>query len=196
MPLDLLANLQERLGVAESTDAPLLNQLNAVAGEWITAYCGRSFSAEPRIDHMEGGTERLFLTTPPQSITRLQVDPTRQWGSETIWPATHYLLHTERGVIESLVGPFGPKRAGIVRVESTLANVVPLAVQQANAELVAFWYRQAKTAAHLEQLHQLARVEPSAEGGGETRYWLAVGGQSRLPAVVRELLAPYRMPQL
>src|SRR3569623_342508 len=111
---------------------------------------GRDFSGGSFTETHPAGGMMLFLSNYPiASITSLRVDSQRAYGSETERDAATNVIHSDRGVIESLAGPcLPPYRKGAddwpdsVQVEFTTAtNSVPAAVQQAFADLVGHWYR-------------------------------------------------------
>ena len=84
------------------------------------------------------------------------------FGSDTVVATTVYVVHSERGVIQSKVGPFVvvPRSPGLVNADradwkrspravqvvyATATGAVPNDVLQAYAMLIAYWYRQVKT---------------------------------------------------
>src|SRR5262249_61485533 len=63
------------------------------------------------------GSEFIHLKNfPVQSVTSVNLDPGYVFGPGTILGSTSYTVHLERGVIQSLVGPFAPHldRQGLV----------------------------------------------------------------------------------
>jgi len=170
MPLDTLANVKTALGITTSSDDTLLSQLQEAAESWITEYCGRVFTGGTFTERFPGGRRLLLLRNfPVTSVTSVKVDSARQFGPSTLRESSTYVLHGERGVIESIDGPFLPSLAsrgptdaypGAVQVTYTTANnQVPAAVIRAYAELIGHWYRQVKTHVLLGQTDQLSQLQ-------------------------------------
>ena len=96
-----------------------------------------------------------------ETVTSVKVDPACVFGAETLVPAADYVVHSDRGVIQSVGGPFLPRdRAGLVNADvrdwtrgprvvqvvyATATSQVPADVKEAYARLVGHWYRQVKT---------------------------------------------------
>jgi uncharacterized phiE125 gp8 family phage protein len=199
MALDTLANVKTDLMVASVTDDDLLTRLMAAAESFIEQYTGRAFAGGTFTELHPGGRPLLFLRNyPVDAITTLRVDPNRQFGSETARDATTFVVHADRGVIESLTGPFLPpaRSSGppswpeAVKVTyTTPTGQVPAAVTNAFSQLVAHWYRQAKTATDQEYLLLIERIDT---GGTKGYPWdLALG--LKLPPGVLQLLHPFRV---
>lgn len=200
MALDTLANVKLALGISGSTDDSLLTQLQAAADGFIAMHCGRSFEGGVFVEQHAGGRRLLMLRNYPVSgITSVEVDPARLFGSGTTVDASVYFLHAERGVVESLTGPFVPGGSGraeafpgAVRVTYTTASTVPAAVARAYAELVGHWYRQVQSHVALGQTDQLSQFE----NGILTEFPKGLSEGFALPAGVVELLRPYRSQPL
>jgi uncharacterized phiE125 gp8 family phage protein len=204
MPLDTLANVKTQLGITTSADDTLLTQLQAAADAFVEEYCQRSFLGGSFTEDHPGGARAAFLRNyPVTAVTSVKVDPNRAFGAETVIDAASYHVHADRGVVESLGGPFVPSRPGwpvgaadfpgAVRVAYTTATgAVPAAVQRAYAELIGHWYRQVKTHVATGQLNQSDRTD----AGVVTSYPWGQAGGFRLPAGVLQLLKPYRVPNL
>jgi uncharacterized phiE125 gp8 family phage protein len=197
MPIDTLENIKTHLGVASATDDDLLSKLQTAADSFIEEYCRRTFTGGSFTEDHPGGGRMVFLRNYPVSaITSIHVDPDRGFGSETELDSEQYYLHADRGVIESLDGPFvtgGRSGAfpGTVRVAySTPTSQVPQAVARAYAELIGHWYRQAKT--HVATDHQNLLQE--TDGTAVTEYPWGQSGGFRLPAGALQLLQTYRVP--
>jgi hypothetical protein len=140
---------------------------------------------------------------PVTAVTSVKVDPDRAFGAETVLDPASYYVHSERGVVESLGGPFVPSRPGwrvgaedfpgAVRIAYTTATgQVPAAVGRAYAELVGHWYRQVKTHSSLNFLNQLQLTN----GSVVTEYPWGQSGGFRVPTGVLQLLEGYRVPCL
>jgi hypothetical protein len=144
-----------------------------------------------------------------QSVTSVKVDAARTFGADTLWPATSYVVHLERGVIQSLVGPFPPGEGGSGLVNQDVASwprgpriiqvvyVVATAavaddILEAYAQLVGHWYRRIKTQAATTWQN----VASQKFGDAATSY--AAGQVSGLPIPpdVYRLLEPYRVPNI
>src|SRR5438034_9114626 len=113
MSLDTLANVKTRLGITTSADDALLTLLMNTADAWIGNYCGRDFGGGTYTEYHAGGSEFVHLKNfPVQSVTSVKVDPGYAFGSSTVVSSSAYVVHLERGVIQSLVGPFVPPGDG------------------------------------------------------------------------------------
>jgi predicted SpoU family rRNA methylase len=206
MSLDTLANVKARLGIATSADDTLLGLLQDSADKAVENYCNRDFAGGTYTEYHPGGSEFVHLRNyPVDVVTSVKVDVTRAFGAETLVSASDYVVHADRGVIQSVAGPFLPRgRDGLVNtavrawtrgprvvqvVYSTLTSQVPADVKEAYARLVGHWYRQVKTesAASFQNVMQQKVGEMFTIFGGE-------GSAAGLPAEVAELLAPYRGP--
>ncbi|HKB05719.1 MAG TPA: phage head-tail connector protein [Gemmataceae bacterium] len=206
MSLDTLANVKARLGIATSADDTLLGLLQDSADKAVENYCNRDFAGGTYTEYHPGGSEFVHLRNyPVDAVTSVKVDATRAFGAETLVSASDYVVHADRGVIQSVAGPFLPRgRDGLVNatvrawtrgprvvqvVYSTLTGQVPADVKEAYARLVGHWYRQVKTesAASFQNVMQQKVGETFTIFGGE-------GAGAGLPAEVAELLAPYRVP--
>src|SRR5207245_684718 len=117
MSLDTLANVKTRLGITGTTDDSLLTLLQNSADKRIAAWCDRDFGGGTYTEYHPGGSEFVHLRNlPVQAVTSVNVDPGYVFGSSTILSSSSYVIHLERGVIQSLVGPFAPHvdRHGLV----------------------------------------------------------------------------------
>lgn len=195
--IDTLANIKTALLISGTTDDAVLTRLMAAADGFIEDHCGRSFAGGTFVETHPAGSALLFLRNfPVGSVTSVKVDPYRQFGAETARDPSTFVVHADRGVVESLAGPFlRPSRLGLrdwpgaARVTYTApADEVPAAVCEAFAQLVGHWYRQAKAAA--DQGHRNL-VELTA--GADTRVWpWGLAGGLRVPPGVLQLLAAHR----
>ncbi len=206
MSLDTLANVKARLGITTSADDTLLGLLQDSADAAIANYCNRDFAGGSFTEYHPGGSEFILLRNfPVDSVTSVKVDPNQVFGSDTLVSSSSYVVHTDRGVIQSVSGPFLPRNVnGLVNTDirvwtrgprvvqvvyATATSSVPNDVKKAYARLVGHWYRQVKTesASNFENVAQ--------QKYGET---FVIFGKSSagLPADVRELLDLYRVPEL
>ena len=196
--LDTLSGLKAALLVSGSGDDTLLNRLMDGADAYIALHTGRDFAGGTYTEAHPAGRTMLFLHNyPVTSVTSVKVDPARQFGSDTVRAADTYVLHADRGLIESHTGPFltrGWARddwpAAVQVVYATATDSVPGPVQEAFGQLVGHWYRQAKTFADQEYQMLIERTS-----GTDVKSWswgLTTG--LKLPPGVLELLAPYRAP--
>jgi len=199
MPLDTLANAKTLLLVPGSGDDTLLTQLMDAAESFIEQHTRRNFSGGTFTEyHAAGGTMLFLKNYPIASIANLRVDPARQFGSTTERDATTYVVHTDRGVIESLDGPFlQPYRKGsddwpdsAKVVYTTATGSVPAAVKQAFADLVGHWYKLAKTSADANFLMLMENTSGTTTKGYS---WSLTRGLN-IPPGVLELLEPFRVP--
>jgi uncharacterized phiE125 gp8 family phage protein len=202
MALDTLDNVKLHLGVIGTTDDALLNQVRTAADAFVEQFCGRAFTGGSFTEDHPGGSRVLFLRNYPiSSVTSVKADPDRAFGAETTIDPSRYLVHADRGLIESLWGPFIPPRPGwvvraadfpgAVRVAySTPTDQVPQPVMRAYAELVGHWYRQAKTFATTGQVNYVTQTN----GSVVTTYPWAHSTGYRVPEGVLQLLRSYRVP--
>ena len=145
------------------------------------------------------GHELVFLRNfPVDTLTSLKVDSARQFGSETARAIDTFVVHSDRGVIESVDGPFLTPRPGrtddwpgaLQVVYSTATGAVPGAVKEAFCQLIGHWYRMAKTAADQDYEMLTVRLEASSQ---KEWPWSVAAGEP-LPPGVLQLLQPYRVP--
>ena len=207
MSLDTLSNLKTRLGISGSGDDALLGLLQDSADRLIARHCERDFGGGSFTEYHPGGTPFIHLRNyPVASVASVKVDPAYGFGPETLVEPGHYVTHVEWGVIQSLSGPFLPRwGVGLVNSElriwtrgprivqvvySTAAGAVPDDVKQAYARLIGLWYRRVKTEIAQGQL------EVNEQRYGDTIIAYARSSPGAIPSDVRELLAPYRAPNL
>jgi uncharacterized phiE125 gp8 family phage protein len=197
--LDTLADVKTSLLISGSADDALLTHLMEAADAFITEFTGRDFAGGTFTETHPAGRSLVFLRNwPAVSVVSLKVDSSRRFGEETAWPPDWYVVHADRGVIESVRGPFlRPSAAGrddwpaAVQVEYTTAtDAVPPAVKQAFRELIGHQYRFAKTSA--AQGFEMLGTRMDDSGEKSWPWSLATG--KPLPPVVLQLLAPYRVP--
>lgn len=193
-----LSDVKTGLLISSSTDDTLLDQLLTAADAFIEAHCGRSFAGGTFTETLPAGGTRLFLRNfPVDSVSSVKIDSARQFGSDTVRDSDLYVLHADRGVIESLTGPFLPPDTvgpldwpGAAQVVySTPTNQVPTPVQQAFTELVGHWYRQMKTAA--DQSYRML-TELTTGTDIKTYPWDLARGL-KIPPGVLQLLMAYRV---
>jgi hypothetical protein len=210
MSIDTRDNVKTRLGITSPSDDSLLDLLRNSADEWIVNHCNRNFGGGTYTEYHPGGSEFVLLRNyPVQSITSLKVDPGYSFGSETVWPTTSYIVHLDRGVIQSLVGPFPPMelRTGLVnqhvaswprgpRVVQVVYVVATAAVAsdilEAYAQLVGHWYRRVKTQAGAN----FQNVTQQKFGDAWTGYSINQISGLPIPDDVLRLLAPHRVPNI
>ena len=206
MSLDTLANVKLRLGITTSADDGLLSALMDSADQWVAGYCERDFAGGTFTEyHPAGGTLVFLRNYPVQAVTSVKVDAAYGFGPETARPATAYVVHADRGVVQSLTGPFlpcgrglpaagAPPWAGAPRaaqvVYTTATGAVPADVKEAYAILVGHWYRHVKTqvAASYQNVTQQTFGDATAIFAKDQIAGLP------LPDDVHRLLAPYRVP--
>jgi uncharacterized phiE125 gp8 family phage protein len=192
-----LSDVKAALLISGTTDDTLLTSLLSAADAFIAQHTGRDFTGGTYTETHAAGTSALFLANyPVTGVTSVKVDSSRAFGSDTLRATDTYVLHADRGVIESLTGPFLPPRSrarddwpGAVQVVyATATGAVPAPVQEAFYQLVGHWYRQAKTFADQDYQMLLGRTSD-----GKTWSWSLSSGL-KIPPGVRELLAHYRVP--
>ncbi len=210
MSLDTLANVKTRLGITATADDALLVLLQNAADRWVSNYCGREFGGGTYTEYHPGGSEFVHLKNfPVQSVTTVNVDPGYVFGAGTVVSPSSYVVHAERGVIQSLVGPFAPpaERQGLVnryvahwtrgpRVVQVVYTVATGAadadVLHAYAQLIGHWYRHVKTQVGLNFLN----VSTQRMGDFGSSYRVEQVAGLPLPPDVAALLAPHRVPSL
>lgn len=202
MSLDTLSNVKTRLGITVSTDDTLLGKLQDAADAFIENFCDRDFNGGTFTEYHPGGSEFVHVRNYPiTSVTSVKVDPAHQFGAATLVSTDSYVVHVERGVLQSLVGPFLPNiEAALVNgdirgwtrgprviqvVYSTATEAVPNDVKEAYALLVGHWYQQVKTniATGFQNVSQ--------QKFGDT-FAIYTGQTSPFPGAIAELLGPYR----
>ena len=205
--IDTQANLKTRLGVTGAADDALLTLLQDSADAVIDNYCDRAFAGGTYTEYLPGGSEFLHVRNyPVDTVTSVKVDPTRTFGPETLVAANTYVVHADRGVVQSVVGPFLPgDRNGLVNAEvrlwtsgprivqivySVLTGQVPNDVKEAYARLVGHWYRKLKT----ETANAFVNLSEQKFGDAVAVY--SGGELGAVPADVAQLLAPYRTPHV
>ena len=160
------------LAVDGSADDALLGDLLASATAFAADYVGRSFAAGVYAESHRGGGFYLFLRHYPATAVIVS-------GID----AATYRVHGERGVVESLRDPFP---AGELAVLVTLsADATPPGVVRAVVELVAHWYREAKTHAATGQLN--VGTLRGSDGVTASYPWGQSNGY-RVPVAVTEAL--------
>jgi len=197
--IDTLANVKTSLMVSGSTDDTLLSRLMDAADAFIEEHTGRAFTGGTFTETFAAGRATLLLRNfPVTSVTSVKVDPARVFGSDTLRAADTYILHADRGMIESLTGPFLSPRAGhrddwpgcVQVIYATATSAVPHTVKEAFSQLIGHWYRQAKT--FTEQQYQIL-VERLSGTDAKVWPWSLASGL-KLPPGVLQLLHPNRGP--
>jgi len=204
MSLDTLANVKTRLGISTSADDGLLALLQDSADAWVAGYSERDFAGGTFTEYHPGATAFVFLRNyPVTGVSSVKEDAGYGFGADTVVPATAYLVHAERGVIQSLAGAFlpvplpdvapwgyGPRNVQVVYTTAT--GSVPADVKEAYALLVGHWYRHVKTqvASGFQDVIQ--------QTFGDTTLIFSKDQLAGLPVPdeVRRLLSPYRAPAL
>ena len=209
MSLDTLANVKTRLGITTAADDSLLTLLMNSADKRIAAYCDRDFGGGTYTEYHPGGSEFVHLRNfPVQSVTSVNLDPGYVFGPATILSTTSYVVHSERGVIQSLVGPFAPRvdRQGLVnegiynwtkgprviQVVYTVASGVADDILEAYAQLIGHWYRRVKTQSSVGYVN----MTQQQFGDLFTTYGINQVAGLPLPPDIELLLAPYRVPNV
>jgi uncharacterized phiE125 gp8 family phage protein len=193
MSLDTLANVKVRLGITTSADDTLLSALMDAADVYVAGFCGRDFEGGSFTEYAPGGESFVFLRNyPVQSVTSVKADPAYGFGAATVVPTTAYVVHTDRGVIQSLVGKFahGPRTVQVVYAVAT--GAVPADVKEAYALLIAHWYRHVKTqvAAEFQDVTQQTFGDTTAIFSKDQIAGLPI------PSDVPLLLGAYRAPAI
>jgi len=197
--IDTLVNVKTALQISTSADDPLLTRLMAGADGFITQHTGRIFTGGTFTEIHPSARTMIFLRNyPVVSVASVKVDPARQFGAGTERDPDTYVLHADRGLIESLLGPFLPSRGGrrddwpgaLQVVYTTATNAVPPVIQEAFTQLIGHWYRQIKTFA--DQQYEML-VERWV--GTDAKIWpWGLANGLKIPLGVLDLLATYRMP--
>jgi hypothetical protein len=210
MSLDTLANVKTRLGITTTADDALLVLLQNSADRWISNYCGRDFGGGTYTEYHPGGSEFVHLRNyPVQSVSSVKVDPAYVFGADTALSSTAYVVHPERGVIQSLVGPFAgwADRRGLANqpvgnwvqaprvvqvVYTVAAGPVADDILVAYAQLIDHWYRRCKTQVDVGYVN----LRGHRIGGLEATYRVEQIAGLPIPPDIAILLAPYRVPSL
>jgi Phage gp6-like head-tail connector protein len=210
MSLDTLANVKTRLGVSGSTDDSLLSLQMDTADAWIQVYTGRDFAGGTFTEYFPGNAEFLHLANfPVTSVTSVKVDPSYAFGADTIISSSSYAVHSERGVIQSKVGPFVMDSGPLVLINSavqdwksspravqvvyaTATSAVPNDVKEAYAQLVGHYYKHVKT----QVAANFQNVDRQTFGDVTVAYRLDLLLKLPLPPDIERLLAPYRTPNI
>ncbi len=197
--LDTLANVKTSLLISGTTDDAVLTRLMDAADAFIAEYTARQFAGGTFTELHAAGHELVFLRNfPVDTLTSLKVDAARQFGSETVRAIDTFVVHSDRGVIESVDGPFLKPRPGrtddwpgaLQVVYSTATGAVPRAVKEAFCQLIGHWYRAAKTAADQNYEMLTARIESTNQ---KEWPWSVAAGEP-LPPGMLQLLQSYRVP--
>jgi len=207
MSLDTLANIKTRLGISGSGDDTLLTKLQESAEACIRNWCERDFDGGTFTEYFAGGSSFLHLRNwPVSSVTSVNVDPAREFGSDTVIDDDRYVVHAEHGVIQAIDGPFvpliqrglagseieswtrGPRMVQVVYAVST--GAVPDDVKEALARLVGCWYRRVKTDSGRNFLNVMQQKF------GDTFVIYGRDDDSAMPDSVRSLLSTHRGPRL
>jgi uncharacterized phiE125 gp8 family phage protein len=197
--IDTLTNVKTAMRIPDGADDTLLTRLMDGADAFVAQHTGRDFTGGTFTETHPAGRGVLFLRNfPVTSVTSVKVDPARQFGSDTVRAASSYVLHADRGLIESLTGPFLTPRSGVRDdwpaavqvVYATATAAVPAPVKEAFAQLISHWYRQAKTFAE-QEFQMLTQQTDGTDAKGWS--WSLTNGL-KLPPGVLQLLQPYRVP--
>ncbi len=197
--IDTLANVKTALLISGTTDDALLTQLMDAADAFIEQHTGRAFAGGTFTEVFAAGRTTLLLRNfPVTSVTSVKIDPGRAFGAETVRAAETYVLHADRGVIESLAGAFLPPRDGhrddwpgcAQVIYDTATSAVPAPVKEAFSLLIGHWYRQVKTFS--DQQYQML-LERTDTNGTKIWPWSVASGLKISPGVL-QLLQPYRVP--
>jgi hypothetical protein len=210
MSLDTLANVKTRLGVTGSADDALLDLLRGSADRWVQSFTGRDLEGGTFTEYHPGAARFVQLANfPVTAVGSVNVDPAGLFGAATVLPATAYVVHAGRGVIQCRGGPFlaAAARLGLVNedladwtvglrsvevVYTTGTGAVPEDVKEAYAQLVGHWYRRVKTQA------AAGFVNATQQKLGDTFTSYSIDQVAGLPVPpdVTRLLEPYRTPHV
>ena len=183
MALVSSAELALFLPGTDAADAPLLAELATAAEAFVAGFCGRDFAGGTFTETHPAAARMVFLRNyPVVAVTSVTA------GGLPLDPAG-YLVYADRGVIAISDGP-----PGVIAVTYTTAtNAAPPAAKQAARELVAHWFRQAKTSQATGYVNVLS---VTATDGRATQYPWSQSAGMRLPPAVTQLLQALRVPTL
>jgi len=194
MSLETLDNVKIALQLSGTADDDLLTWAMAAAESYIARHCGRAFAGGTFTETHAAGRALLFLRNfPVAAVTTLRVDAARQFGAETAWPAGAFVVHADRGVIESVGGPFlspGGWPGAVEVTYTTPTDAVPAAVKDAFTRLVLHWLRLAKTNAD----QNCVQLTETSDGTNTKAYPWALATGLKVPPGVTQLLAAFRVP--
>jgi len=195
MSIESMDDVKLGLLIDGDGDDALIAQLQSGADGYVETYCGRAFGGGTFTEYFAGGSRVLLLRQyPVLAVASVHVDAFGDFGSQNLRDPQTYIIHPERGAIESQNGAFltaqYPRAVRVIY--STATGAVPADVSRAYIELIAHWYRQAKTQQQLGNLNVLSQT---ADGVITSYPWGQSGG-FRIPNSVVQLLAPHRVPTM
>ncbi len=193
MSIESIDDVKLGLLIVGVADDALIAQLQTAADGYFDTHCGRSFVGGTFTEFFAGGSRVLLLRQyPVLAVASVHIDALGDFGVQTLRDPQTYVLHTERGAIESRNDAFSSAQypRAVRVIYSTATGAVPADVSRAYIELIGHWYRQAKTQRQLGHINVLSQT---ASGVVTTYPWGQSGG-FRIPNGVVQLLAPHRVP--
>lgn len=212
--IDTLANVKTRLLVPDATDDTLLTALMETADYQIRRFVGgRTFpavAASGIIEYHDGNRLFLQVSRPPiDSVTSIKVDAAYGWGSgvAALTANTDYVIRSSSaGIIQSLTGHWYPGPAGaslkaldqlpqwydypgVVKLTYVGDGPAPDDVKQAFALLILHHYQIAKR----EAATAFKRLAFLSDGTNQYQRHDEADSLPGMPAIVRALLAPYKV---
>ena len=189
MALDTLSNVKLGLGILEAAEDANLTRLMAAADDFIADFCDRTFEAATCIETHPARGRFVFLRNwPVETLDELYVDAGRAFPASSLRPSADWVLHADRGVVESVGGAFlDGECPGAIRAVYETTGEIRADLRRAYARLVGFYLRRQKTEVGAE----FRNVAQQRRGDSFVIYSSA---SDAVPADVLRVLERYRCP--
>lgn len=140
--LTTLAKVKSYLGISETADDTLLQNIIDSVSEAIEHYCGRRFALEERTEFYDGeGSSSLVLKCRPvESVSSIIDDTSHNFPASAEMDDDFYVFYPEAGIIELTNGTFANGKRNVKVTYTAGFSVVPPAVEQAANILIGNYY--------------------------------------------------------